>query len=66
MKDENVHTFDTSLEAAAYLKEIVQENDVVLIKGSQSMRMERIAEVLLRNPGDAQYLVRQDREWKKR
>jgi UDP-N-acetylmuramoyl-tripeptide--D-alanyl-D-alanine ligase len=66
MKEEDVHTFDTSLEAGAYLKEIVKENDVVLIKGSQSMRMERIAEVLLKNPSDSWLLVRQDKEWKRR
>jgi UDP-N-acetylmuramoyl-tripeptide--D-alanyl-D-alanine ligase len=66
MKEENVHSFDTSQEAAAYLKDKVGEDDVVLIKGSQSMRMERIAEVLLERPADQRFLVRQDREWKKR
>lgn len=58
--------FESSLEAGHALAEIVKEGDVVLIKGSQSMRMERIVEVLLADPADARLLVRQDTEWKRR
>jgi len=66
MKEEYVHCFHTSTQAAEYLSHAVGKDDVVLIKGSQSMRMERVAEALLANGADAQYLVRQDAEWKKR
>jgi len=66
MAEESVHTFDTSKEAAAFLNGAIQEHDVILIKGSQSMRMERIAEALIRDPNDLKLLVRQDREWKRR
>lgn len=66
MQEGSVHTFDTSHEAATFLRDFIQKNDIVLIKGSQSMRMERIGEAVLLNPADQKYLVRQDREWKRR
>lgn len=50
--------------AAAHLADFVQEGDVVLIKGSQSMRMERIVEALLADKTDITKLVRQEKEWK--
>jgi len=61
-----VQGFATALEAGHALRELVHEGDVLLIKGSQSMRMERIVEVLLEDLSDARLLVRQDREWKRR
>lgn len=45
----------------------VQTGDVILIKGSQSMRMERTVAALMAEPAKAhELLVRQDDEWKKR
>ncbi len=56
-----------STEAGALLREIVQEGDVVFVKGSQSTRMERAIEPILLDPASAvNVLVRQDEEWKKR
>lgn len=66
VKEECALGFANSKEAATALTELVQEGDVMLIKGSQSMRMERIAEALLADESDAHLLVRQDREWKRR
>ena len=41
--------------------------DVVLVKGSQGVRMERAVQALMADPGDAgALLVRQDREWSRR
>ncbi|HEV7121480.1 MAG TPA: UDP-N-acetylmuramoyl-tripeptide--D-alanyl-D-alanine ligase [Candidatus Paceibacterota bacterium] len=62
----NVRMYGTSEEAAGALKELAGAGDVVLIKGSQSIRTERIVEALLANPEDSALLVRQDSEWKKR
>lgn len=64
MAAENVKTFDTSREAAAYLPAILQAGDIVLVKGSQSMRMERVSAAILRDPASAAHvLVRQEKEW---
>lgn len=57
-------SFDTSAEAGEYLKGIVAKGDVVLVKGSQSMRMERVVKALLSEEVKAEdLLVRQDKEW---
>ncbi len=66
MAQENALGFATSIEAGNALADFIQEGDVVLIKGSQGIRMERIVEELLANPDDIHLLVRQDKEWKKR
>lgn len=66
MDEEHAQMFDTAVLAAESLKSVVQAGDVVLIKGSQSIRMERVTEALLANPEDTDMLVRQEREWKKR
>ena len=58
--------FDNSRRAAFALADFARPGDVILVKGSQSIRMERIVEALLANPADAALLVRQEREWKKR
>jgi UDP-N-acetylmuramyl pentapeptide synthase len=62
-----VHSFSTGKEAAEFLQTIILPGDVILLKGSQNnIRLERVAEALLRDPADASKLVRQEREWKRR
>ena len=64
MKAEDVLSFDSSQQAADYLLPLVRQGDVILVKGSQSMRMERICSTLLRYPEKAAtLLVRQEKEW---
>jgi UDP-N-acetylmuramoyl-tripeptide--D-alanyl-D-alanine ligase len=58
--------FDNSGSAAEVLATHVKTGDVILIKGSQSIRMERIVKALLANPADATRIVRQNSEWQKR
>lgn len=60
------YRFPTSQEAVQVLPALIEEGDLVLIKGSQGMRMERIVEALLENPADTSHLVRQEEEWKRR
>lgn len=63
---ERFRWFETSSEAADTLRSLVTEGDLVLIKGSQSVRTERVTEALLQDSSDAIKLVRQEREWKGR
>ena len=58
--------FDDSASAAPKIAEMVQEGDVILIKGSQSIRTERIVEALLADRADREKLVRQEKEWKRK
>ncbi len=42
----------------------LRQGDLVLVKGSQSMRMEKVVKGLMQNPQDAKdLLVRQEKEW---
>ena len=67
IKKENVYEFDTSLQAADFLSGYIKKNDTILLKGSQSTRMEKAVEVLMKNPEEKEaLLVRQDMEWKNR
>lgn len=59
-----VYFFQTSAEAGNFLKDFVSKGDVVLLKASQSVRLERATEVLLADPIQAKsLLVRQEKEW---
>jgi UDP-N-acetylmuramyl pentapeptide synthase len=67
MSDDNIMECDTSIDAGKELVKIIQEGDVIYVKGSQSMRMERAIKMILaetHNP--AAVLVRQEDEWSKR
>jgi UDP-N-acetylmuramoyl-tripeptide--D-alanyl-D-alanine ligase len=56
-----------SHEAAEYLTSIVRKGDIVLVKGSQGVRAERVVLALMEHPEDAEkLLVRQDAEWRVR
>jgi UDP-N-acetylmuramoyl-tripeptide--D-alanyl-D-alanine ligase len=65
--DSLVLQYEDSHKAAKELKKDLQPGDTILIKGSQSMRMERAVEELMAEPEHAKdLLVRQEKEWKKR
>ena len=64
MKTESIFEFSDSRAAGNFLKTFVQPDDIVLVKGSQGMRMERAAEaILLDQESKNKLLVRQDAEW---
>ena len=61
-----VMLFDNADAAAQALPDLMRDGDVVLVKGSQSIRTERIVEALLSNPADSVQLVRQEKGWKRK
>lgn len=64
MEKDKVKYFKTSEEAIEGLAGLVKEGDVILVKGSQGIRTEKIVKSLLANPSEAsELLVRQDSIW---
>lgn len=67
MPKEKIFYFENSNDAGLYLAGLLGKGDIVLVKGSQSMRMERAVEKLMLNPENrADLLVRQEKEWLER
>lgn len=65
MKSDSVFEFSSSKEAGKYVESMLREGDTVLVKGSQSMRMERAVEEIMAHPEQAtQLLCRQEEYWK--
>jgi UDP-N-acetylmuramoyl-tripeptide--D-alanyl-D-alanine ligase len=65
MSPDSIFEFMDSRTAGEFLKKYLQKNDILLIKGSQGMRMERVVEeVMLEEDSKEKLLVRQDREWR--
>lgn len=57
--------FDTALQAGKYLAGILQEGDVILVKGSQNgVFLERAVAQMLEDERDRQLLCRQGEDWK--
>ncbi len=66
-KEEDLFYFDDSVSAGKEIREKVHAGDVILIKGSQRMRMERIVEQVMKYPEKkSELLVRQEKEWQNR
>lgn len=64
MKPKSVVSFDTPEKAGQYLQNIIKGGDIVAIKGSQNMRMERCVEEIMAEPEKKEkLLVRQGEEW---
>jgi UDP-N-acetylmuramyl pentapeptide synthase len=65
MLDQHIMECDSSIEAGKELVKIIEPGDVIYVKGSQSMRMERAVEMILaEHHKPSQVLVRQEKEWK--
>lgn len=66
-KSVQVHSFERIPEAVAFLEKEITQGDVVLIKGSQSARMEKVVLHLMAEPERAgELLVRQSPAWLKK
>lgn len=66
MDKNNVLAYNDSLEAGRELQKMIREDDLILIKGSQGIRTERVVEEIMAEPQKAkELLVRQDENWKR-
>lgn len=64
MPEENILQYDGARRAGRELQNFIQPGDVILIKGSQGVRAERIVEEIMAEPDRAsELLVRQDQAW---
>lgn len=67
MLDENIMQCDTSIDVGKELVQVLGPNDIVYMKGSQGIRMERAVMMILAETHDPKrVLVRQEREWLKK
>jgi UDP-N-acetylmuramoyl-tripeptide--D-alanyl-D-alanine ligase len=65
MNPKNIFEFDNALQAGKEMQTFIHAGDVLLVKGSQSIRAERFVEELMAEPERAEeLLVRQDPMWK--
>lgn len=63
----NIYIYNKNTEASDILEKIVKEGDVILIKGSQGIRLEKIVEKIMIHPEDKNKLLcRQEKEWQDR
>lgn len=64
LAEEAIIHFDQSADAGRFIQDRMHQGDVVLIKGSQGARMERITKELMDHPEKAeQLIVRQTPDW---
>ncbi len=67
VKPENIHHFVDASAAGEWLQNEIRAGDIILVKGSQATRLEKVVEEIMAEPDRAsELLVRQDAEWKKR
>lgn len=67
MSEDAIHVFSSPEEAGRALVAEVEQGDVVLLKASQSVRLEKATKILLAHPEEAEeMLVRQSTAWKDR
>jgi len=60
-----IFEFDNAVEVGEAVKQIIKEGDLILVKGSQSARMEKAVEKIMAHPENKEsLLVRQEEEWK--
>lgn len=59
-----IFSFKNSLEAAIFIKNRIKPGDLILVKGSQGMRMEKVVkEIMAEQERATELLVRQEKEW---
>lgn len=65
MDQDHVYSFDDPLSAGKFIQDRIKSGDMVLIKGSQGARMEKLVKEIMAEPEKAkELLVRQTKDWK--
>ena len=65
MAEDDIFHFDATAEAGKFIQERIKSGDIILVKGSQGARMEKVVEEIMAQPLSAgELLVRQGKEWK--
>lgn len=65
LESNQVGSFDDAVEAGRTLDPLVEEGDLILLKGSQALRMEKAVKEIMARPDKAwELLVRQEEYWK--
>lgn len=65
--EERIEWFDNPMGAGKFLQSLLKEGDLILVKGSQGMRMEKVVEEIMAKPNKkSELLVRQDDFWLKK
>lgn len=63
---ERIYEFEDPMSAGRKVQEIMREGDLILVKGSQGVRMEKVVEEVMAEPERAKELIsRQNETWKK-
>lgn len=61
---DNCFNFKNSVEAGKFLQQKIDDGDLILVKGSQGIRMEKAVKEIMARPDKAEeLLVRQDKTW---
>jgi len=64
LEDDYIFYFDKAEEAGRFLQNRLKAGDVILVKGSQGVRLEKVVKEIMAEPGRAaELLVRQGKEW---
>jgi len=67
MKRSQIFTFQNIREAGMQVQQKIRKGDLILVKGSQGVRMERVVKEIMAEPGRAgELLVRQSPAWLKK
>lgn len=67
MDESKILQYEDSRRAGKELEGYLERGDIILVKGSQGVRMERVVEEIMQHPENKEVLlVRQDEEWKNR
>ena len=67
MDENKIVVFDDSISAGKFLQNKMEKGDVILVKGSQGLRMEKIVKEVMAEPEKAgELLVRQEEYWMKK